>query len=85
MGRQRPASYFPFIEKKYGHPISHWIDLSTPTPSSPTTANSSAGSSRSTGSATATPPPWSATRWRTAPDTAPFGTGPVPDGRCRRV
>lgn len=22
-----PASYFPAIEKKYGHPISHWLDL----------------------------------------------------------
>ena len=22
-----PASYFPSIEKKYGHPISYWIDL----------------------------------------------------------
>ena len=22
-----PASYFPSIEKKYGQPISHWIDL----------------------------------------------------------
>ncbi len=22
-----PASYFPSIEKKYGHPISHWIEL----------------------------------------------------------
>ena len=22
-----PASYFPSIEKKYGHPISHWINL----------------------------------------------------------
>lgn len=20
-----PASYFPAIEKKYGHPISHWL------------------------------------------------------------
>ena len=22
-----PASYFPSIEKKYGHPIRHWLDL----------------------------------------------------------
>jgi hypothetical protein len=22
-----PASYFPSIEKKYGQPISHWLDL----------------------------------------------------------
>ncbi len=22
-----PASYFPFIEKKYGQPISHWLEL----------------------------------------------------------
>jgi len=22
-----PASYFPSIEKKYGHPIQHWLDL----------------------------------------------------------
>jgi hypothetical protein len=22
-----PASYFPSIEKKYGHPISHWLKL----------------------------------------------------------
>ncbi|MBR7800122.1 DUF4287 domain-containing protein [Undibacterium fentianense] len=22
-----PASYFPSIEKKYGMPISHWLDL----------------------------------------------------------
>ena len=22
-----PASYFPSIEKKYGHPITHWLDL----------------------------------------------------------
>lgn len=22
-----PASYFPSIEKKYGHPISYWLDL----------------------------------------------------------
>jgi hypothetical protein len=22
-----PASYFPSIEKKYGRPIEHWIDL----------------------------------------------------------
>ena len=22
-----PASYFPSIEKNYGHPISHWLDL----------------------------------------------------------
>lgn len=21
-----PASYFPAIEKKYGHPMSHWFD-----------------------------------------------------------
>lgn len=21
-----PASYFPSIEKKYGHPISHWME-----------------------------------------------------------
>ena len=24
---QGPASYFPSIEKKYGQPITHWIDL----------------------------------------------------------
>lgn len=22
-----PASYFPAIEKKYGQPIAHWLDL----------------------------------------------------------
>lgn len=22
-----PASYFPSIEKSYGHPISYWLDL----------------------------------------------------------
>lgn len=22
-----PASYFPSIEKKYGHPVDHWIGL----------------------------------------------------------
>jgi len=22
-----PASYFPSIEKKYGQPIAHWIDI----------------------------------------------------------
>ncbi|MDD0977539.1 DUF4287 domain-containing protein [Pseudomonas fontis] len=22
-----PASYFPSIEKNYGHPIKHWLDL----------------------------------------------------------
>jgi hypothetical protein len=22
-----PASYFPSIEKKYGYPIQHWLDL----------------------------------------------------------
>ncbi|MFM6939548.1 MAG: DUF4287 domain-containing protein [Rhodoluna sp.] len=22
-----PASYFPSIEKKYGHPIDHWMNL----------------------------------------------------------
>ena len=22
-----PASYFPSIEKKYGHPVSHWLAL----------------------------------------------------------
>ncbi|AZD28731.1 DUF4287 domain-containing protein [Pseudomonas chlororaphis] len=22
-----PASYFPSIEKKYGHPIAHWLNL----------------------------------------------------------
>lgn len=24
---QGPQSYFPSIEKKYGHPIAHWMDL----------------------------------------------------------
>ena len=24
---QGPASYFPSIEKKYGQPISYWLDL----------------------------------------------------------
>ena len=24
---QGPAFYFPSIEKKYGQPISHWLDL----------------------------------------------------------
>ncbi len=24
---QGPAFYFPSIEKKYGHPISYWLDL----------------------------------------------------------
>ena len=24
---QGPASYFPSMEKKYGQPIAHWIDL----------------------------------------------------------
>jgi hypothetical protein len=35
MDGKGPASYFPSIEKKYGHPISYWIELintnSTPT------------------------------------------------------
>ncbi|HEY5800068.1 MAG TPA: DUF4287 domain-containing protein [Burkholderiaceae bacterium] len=22
-----PASYFPSIEKKYGHPVAYWLDL----------------------------------------------------------
>ncbi|WP_210528864.1 DUF4287 domain-containing protein [Rubellimicrobium arenae] len=22
-----PASYFPSIEAKYGHPVAHWLDL----------------------------------------------------------
>jgi len=22
-----PASYFPWIEKKYGHPIEHWLQI----------------------------------------------------------
>jgi hypothetical protein len=22
-----PATYFPFIEKKYGHPMQYWFDL----------------------------------------------------------
>ena len=22
-----PASYFPSIEKKYGHPVQHWFDI----------------------------------------------------------
>ena len=22
-----PASYFPSIEKKYGHPVTHWLSL----------------------------------------------------------
>ncbi|MCY1399242.1 hypothetical protein D3C76_933210 [compost metagenome] len=22
-----PASYFPSIEKKYGHPVTHWLTL----------------------------------------------------------
>jgi hypothetical protein len=22
-----PASYFPSIEKKYGYPVQHWLDL----------------------------------------------------------
>ena len=25
--KQGPASYFPSIEKKYGQPISYWLDL----------------------------------------------------------
>lgn len=24
---QGPASYFPSIEKKYGHPVSHWFGV----------------------------------------------------------
>jgi len=24
---QGPASYFPSIEKKYGHPIEHWLQV----------------------------------------------------------
>lgn len=24
---QGPASYFPSIEKKYGQPVAHWLDL----------------------------------------------------------
>jgi hypothetical protein len=24
---QGPASYFPSIEKKYGHPVSHWFEI----------------------------------------------------------
>jgi hypothetical protein len=27
MESKGPASYFPSIEKKYGRPISYWIDL----------------------------------------------------------
>lgn len=27
-----PASYFPSIEKKYGQPIDHWLDLITNRP-----------------------------------------------------
>ncbi len=27
METKGPASYFPSIEKKYGQPISYWIDL----------------------------------------------------------
>lgn len=27
MDGKGPASYFPSIEKKYGHPISYWIEL----------------------------------------------------------
>ena len=25
-----PQSYFPSIEKKYGHPVSHWFDVLAP-------------------------------------------------------
>lgn len=28
-----PASYFPSIEKTYGHPVSHWFDLLQSRPS----------------------------------------------------
>jgi len=24
---QGPASYFPSIEKKYGHPVAHWFSI----------------------------------------------------------
>lgn len=24
---QGPASYFPSIEKKYGHPVQHWLGI----------------------------------------------------------
>lgn len=24
---QGPASYFPSIEKKYGHPVAHWLGI----------------------------------------------------------
>ena len=27
---QGPASYFPSIEKTYGQPIAHWLDLTVP-------------------------------------------------------
>ncbi|MCU1527151.1 MAG: hypothetical protein JWP75_914 [Frondihabitans sp.] len=29
-----PASYFPSIEKKYGHPMQYWFDLVGEAPSS---------------------------------------------------
>ena len=29
-----PASYFPSIEKKYGQPIQHWLDLVADQPAS---------------------------------------------------
>lgn len=29
---QGPASYFPSIEKKYGQPISYWLDLISSSP-----------------------------------------------------
>ncbi len=29
---QGPASYFPSIEKKYGQPIQHWLDLAAGQP-----------------------------------------------------
>lgn len=25
-----PQSYFPSIEKKYGHPVAHWFDVLAP-------------------------------------------------------
>lgn len=25
--KKGPASYFPSIEKKYGHPVDHWFQL----------------------------------------------------------
>jgi hypothetical protein len=60
------TAYFPSIEKKYGQPISSWIELINQTRQSAGTATSSSGSSASTVSAMATPTRWSGMPARSA-------------------